>query len=130
MKKYLILLPILLMSCTQPEKTPESVFLAEQPDRIVYQAQGYYNVGLVAANAYGNLPRCGKPSSPVLCSDLSIMKKVRKVDDAAHAALKEAQAAVRTPGFAESKVTTIVTSATALTKAFAEIAATLPKKEQ
>lgn len=131
MRKILFLLPLFLIACTpEPKKTPESVFLAETPDRIVYQTQGYYNAALVLENAYGNLPRCGKPTSPVLCSDLSIMKKIRKVDDAAYAAIKEAQIAVRTPGFNESKVTTFVTSATALTKAFSEIAATLPRKEQ
>lgn len=122
MKKIVLLLPFVLIACTAPIPTAES----ELPDRVVYRTQGYYNAAVALENAYGNLPRCGKPASPVICSDLAIMKKIRKVDDIAYAAITEARGAVRTPGFAQSKITTFVTSATALTKAFSDIAETLP----
>lgn len=128
MKNLIFALPLLfLMACSQePLLTAEN---SEVPDRVIYRTQGYYNAAVAAEIAYGKLPRCGKPTSPVLCSDLSIMKKVRKIDDAAWAAIKEAQVAVRTEGFGEGKVATFVTSATALTKAFTDITNTLPKKE-
>lgn len=97
------------------------------PDKVVYRTQGYYNAAVVAETAYDKLPLC--PTNSPICSDASIKKKLRKIDDAAYIAIKEAQAAVRTPDFAESKVITFVTSAEALTKAFTDITATVPHKE-
>lgn len=101
----------------------------DYPDLAVYRTQGYYNAAVAAETAYAKLPACGKPESPMICSDLAIKKKLRKIDDAAWIAIKEAQVAVRTPGFGEGKVTTFLTSAVSLTKAFTEITNTLPKKE-
>lgn len=125
MKNILLILPIILLTAcgqTQPLiKNPEQV------DKIVFQAQSYYNVAVLAETAYDELPLC--PDAKPLCSDPAIKKKVRKIDDAAYAAIKEAQVAARTPGFGEGKLTTFVTTATALTKAFTDITATLPKKE-
>lgn len=97
------------------------------PDKVVYRTQGYYNAGVVAETAYDKLPLC--PTQSPICSDTAIKKKLRKIDEAAYIAIKEAQVAVRTPSFAEGKVTTFVTSAEALTKAFTDIAATLPKEK-
>lgn len=117
---------VLLVGCNAAPTTSD--FGSELPDKIVYRTQGYYNAAVALEIAYDKLPACGKPTSPPLCSDSAIKKKVRKVDDAAYVAIKEAQIAVRTPGFAESKLTTFVTSATALTQAFVDIAETLPKQ--
>lgn len=124
MNKLLLLLPVILLACTSTPApaTPLS------PDKIVYQAQGYYNVAVVLETAYDNLPACGRPTSPAVCADTAIKKKVRAIDEVAWAAISEAQAAVRTPGFGQDKIATFLTSATALTKAFSDIAETLPKK--
>lgn len=111
MKKLLILLPIILMSCTKPDTPQQAVFAAENS----------YAIALRAELAYSNLPRCGKPTSPIVCSDVSVIKKLQKSDDIAWIALKDAETAVRTPGYGDSKVTTTVASATALVKAFASI---------
>jgi hypothetical protein len=116
MKKLILLLPILLMACTAKPETPaQSVFLAESD----------YAAGLKIELAYSNLPRCPKAK---LCSDVSIIKKVQIADNVAYVALKDAQAAVRTPGYGDSKITTVVASATALTKAFVDITQTLGVK--
>lgn len=125
MKKLIIALPLLfLMACSdKPLLSPDQ---AELPDKVVYRTQGYYNAAVALETAYDNLPAC--PTSKPICSDVAIKKKIRKVDDAAFIAIKEAQLAVRTPNFGEGKVTTFVTTASALTKAFTDIAATLPKR--
>lgn len=128
MKKIFMLIPVLmLMACTSAPTPKPGV--SELSDRVVYRTQGYYNAAVVVETAYAKLPRCGKPTSPILCSDIAVVKKLRSVDEIAWVAISEAQTAVRTPGFAENKVTTFVASATALTKAFTDIVHTLPKKE-
>lgn len=111
MRKILLLLPMLLMGCTQPESPAQSVYLV----------QSDYAAALKIELAYSELPRCGKPTSPKLCSDVNIMYKVQKADNLAWAAIKQAQTAVRTPGFTDSKVTMAVASAKALTGTFVDI---------
>lgn len=123
MKKFLVSLGVLaLVACSNASVTPN-----ELPDKVVYRTQGYYNAAVVLETAYDKLPAC--PTSKPICSDTAIKKKIRKIDEMAYVAIKEAQLAVRTPGFGEEKVATFVTSATALTKAFTDITETLPKKE-
>lgn len=112
MKKLLIAVCLTsLMGCTTPDTPAQSVYLAEAD----------YTAALRIEIAYSELPRCGKPTSPKLCSDVAIIKKVQKADDVAWIAIREAQTAVRTKGFGESKVTTATASAVALTKAFISI---------
>lgn len=118
MKKLIVLLPMLLMACVRPDSPAQAIFLAE----------GDYAAAVQAEVAYGNLPRCGKPDSPKVCSDVNIMKKLRKADDVAWAALTEAEIAVRTKGFGDSKITTTVATAVAFTKAFISITDTLEIK--
>lgn len=118
MRKLLLLLPMLMMACTTPET----------PAQTVYLAQSNYATALRIELAYGNLPRCGKAWSPKVCSDVKILKKVQTADNIAWSALKQAQHAVRTPGYGDSKVTTTVASAKALTNAFVEITAELEIK--
>ncbi len=118
MKKILLVLPILLMACTKPDT----------PAQDVYAAESTYAGALRLELAYSDLPRCGKPSSPPLCSDQKVLKSVRTADDAAWEAIQQAQTAVRTPGYGDSKVTTVVASAQALTKAFVGVANQLKLK--
>lgn len=126
MKNILIALPLLfLMACSSSSTLP--VKDSDTSDKIVYRTQGYYNASVALETAYDKLPAC--PIAKPICADSSIKKKIRKIDDAAHTAIKEAQVAVRTPGFSGDKMTTFITAATALTKAFTDITATLPQKE-
>lgn len=124
MKNLLLGLPLLLLmacsSVTPPSKDSDT------PDLIVYRTQGYYNAAVALETAYDKLPTC--PVAKPICSDPAIKKKIRKIDDAAYASIKEAQVAVRTPGFSGDKVTTFVASAKALTGAFTDIVNTLPKE--
>jgi uncharacterized membrane protein len=118
MKSIFKLLPLLLaVACGSPAS----------PAQYVYQIESDYAVALRAELAYEALPRCGKPSSPPVCSDLAVAKKVRTVSDAAWIAIQNAQEAVRTPGFEDSKLTSAVASAKALTKTFYDLATTLKK---
>lgn len=114
---------IALVGCSNDTVAPN-----ETPDKVVYRTQGYYNAAVVAETAYDKLPVCVPTTKPI-CSDVAIKNKIRKIDEAAYSAIKEAQTAVRKEGFGTDKVTTFVTSATALTKAFTDIAATLPHKD-
>lgn len=119
MRSFLLAIPLMLLAaCTQPES----------PAQAVYLAQSNYAAALRAELAYSSLPRCGKPTSPKLCSDVDVIRKVQKADDVAWAAIGEAQDAVRTPGFGNNKITTIVATATSLTDAFVEITNTLGVK--
>lgn len=93
----------------------------------IFQAQSYYNAAVVVETAYDKLPAC--PTAKPLCSDADLKKKVRSVDDAAWLAITQAQKAVRTPGFGDDKLTTYLTSASALVKAFTDITATLPANQ-
>ena len=112
MKKTLSLLAVvLLVGCTAPQT----------PEQAVYLAQSDYAAALRVELAYSNLPRCGKPDSPKLCSDADIIRQLQKADDLAWIAIQEAQAAVRSPTFTEGKVGITVATARALTNAFIKI---------
>lgn len=109
-KLFAILCASLVVACTTPDS----------PAQAVYLAQSQYASALRLELAYSNLPRCGKPDSPKLCSDVNVIRKLQKADDLAWSAIKEAQTAVRTPNFGKDKITTIVSSATALTRLFVD----------
>ncbi len=111
MKKLFLFLPILLMACTTPDS----------PAQAVYAAEGSYAAALRLELAYSNLPRCFASNSPKICSEVSVIKKVQTADNVAWSAIKNAQTAVRTPGYGDSKITTAVASAVALTNSFVEI---------
>lgn len=119
MKKSLAaLLLLLLIGCTHPESSAQTVYLI----------QSDYAIGLKAELAYSNLPRCGKPTSPPVCSKADTIKKVQNADNYAWIAIQEAQVAVRTSGYGLSKITTTIASAKALTDVFVSIATSLPKE--
>lgn len=122
MRKIALLLPILLMACTAPA-------VPVTPQQIVYHLKSDYIIAQMLEDDYSRLPRCGKPWSPKICSDVKILRRVQKADDLAGSAIKEAQIAVRTPGYGDSGMTTAIASAKALTNAFTEFTENLPKKE-
>ncbi len=118
MKKLLILLPIALMACTTPQTPAQSVFLVEAD----------YAAALRIELAYSNIPRCGKPTSPTICSEVAVIKKVQTADNVAWTAIQQAQDAVRTPEFGSDKVDTAVAISKSLTSSFVGITNTLKTK--
>lgn len=61
-----------------------------------YVAKSTYQGYLTLAVAYNERPRCGRPTSPPLCSDQAAVNQLRKASDAANAATQAAEDAVRT----------------------------------
>lgn len=116
LRNLLALTLLLLTACVTPTT----------PSQTIYLAESNYAVALRLELAYSALPRCKVAEAP--CSDVSVIKTVQKADDVAWSAIKNAQTAVRTPGFGDAKVTTAVASAQALTQAFLDITKTLGVK--
>ncbi len=119
MKNILALLLLLFVAaCSTPQDSAQTV----------YFLQGNYAIALRAEIAYDKLPRCGQASSPKVCSDIAIVKRLRTADDVAWDAIQQVQVAVRTPGFGEDKLTTAIASATAAATSFVNITQTLGAK--
>ncbi len=118
MKRFILFMPIILIACTTPETPAQAVYVIESD----------YAIALKAENAYSSLPRCYEANSPKICSEISVIKNLQKSDDLAWIAIKNAQVAVRTNGFGDSKIATAVASAKALTSAFVEITSQLKVK--
>ncbi len=116
MKKLLLSVVMLaLAACAVPES----------PAQTIYLVQSDYAAALKVELAYSNLPRCHLPAAPKICSDVEVIQKLQRADDLAWIAIKQAQTAVRTPGYGEGKVITALASAKALTRAFVDITAKL-----
>lgn len=88
--KRLILLAVLLLAACSGQQKPSA---ANQ----VFAAWNAYEAALIVAVRYNELPRCGRPSSPPLCSDAAIVAQVRTANGAARAALDAAEKTVRDP---------------------------------
>lgn len=81
--RYAPILVLLLTACTTTT--------AEQS---VYAARAAYSAGFLApAAAYNELPRC--PQETKVCSEQSVVDRLRQVDDTAKALLDDAEAVVR-----------------------------------
>ncbi len=117
-KKILFLMIFALSACTVPQS----------PSQAVYMVESNYATALRTELAYSSLPRCGKPTSPKLCSDIKIIKNLQLADDVAWDAIQKAQEAVRTPAFGEDKIATAIASAKALVGSFVKITQTLGDK--
>jgi hypothetical protein len=72
---------------------------AETPAQRVYALQSEYAALLAAAVAYESQPRCIPPqtSATAPCSQADWVEEIRKADDDAYAAIREAQNIVRDP---------------------------------
>lgn len=85
MKKLLLSIAILaIAACTTPQN----------PAQAVYQITNNYAAALSVAVAYKRLPSCDQPAAPVLCSKVSIVKKLQDADDTAFPLLRAATIAV------------------------------------
>jgi len=104
--KYAILSLLLAVgACQATSSTPSS---ASQ----VYAAKNTYEAALILAVNYNNLPRCGAPTSPPLCSDTNAVAVIRKANDAARKALDGAEKTVRDPNLTTDAKTGAVVIAT------------------
>lgn len=88
------------------------------PAALVYATKNSYEAALIVAVRYNELPRCGAPTSPPLCSDAGAVTLIRKSNDAARITLDAAEATARDPkiteGTKEASVTAAVNAVAAL----------------
>ena len=105
--KYLAILALLMVAACNP--TTSNV---PSPAASVYAAKNAYEAALIAAVTYNNLPRCGAPTSPPVCSDAGAIIAIRKANTAAQASLDAAETTVRTAGVSTNAATAAVTAAT------------------
>lgn len=111
-------LTFLLAACAVSPQTPaQSVFLIKND----------YQAALTVAVAYKNLPPCGQPASPVICSDAKVVAQLQKADDVAYPALQAAETTARTPGAGANAATAIVAAQQAVA-ALTAITSTLTVK--
>lgn len=96
------------------------------PQQTVYAAKATYVGAAETALRYMNLPRCAAPAVQP-CSSQAVVDGIKKADNIAFAALEQAEAVVRTPGFGESAVTSAVAAAQGAVRAFVEIVPQISK---
>lgn len=99
------------------------------PATVVLQAQLAYAIPLTAAVEYNNLPRCGRPTSPPLCSDQNAVEEMRKANVAARATLDAAERTVRDPAATADVKAMIATGAVNSVDAFKAIVALYGKRK-
>lgn len=76
---------------TQPVPAPTALALQDA----AYKAKLGFQATLVLSVAYIERPRCGRPTSPVLCSEQSTVDTMRKVIIATDSATQAAEDAAR-----------------------------------
>lgn len=110
MKRFLAVLFIsILTACaTTPDGTTTT------PAQQVFQIESGFNAALTIAIAYKNLPPCGQPTSPTLCSKPETVVKVQQAANSTQAALVGAQNTVRNPGAGANPQTAIFAAQQAL----------------
>lgn len=115
-RKFAISIVVLLLAAcaTGPVTLPQGA----------YQAQSDYIAAGKVMLAYGNLPRCGQPTSPIVCSQQSVVDQLKAADNIAYNAVVAAENTARTPG-AGANLATAQTAATEAVAALARITATL-----
>ena len=116
MRRYFFLMMLFIIpSCAAPQSPAQTVFALEAG----------YDAALNIAIAYATLPRCA-PAGPVLCSDAAIVRQANAVAQQAWAALRAAEAAVRTAAPNRSRIVQAIAAAQAALAAFRAITDHLP----
>lgn len=90
------------------------------PQQAVFLAETQYGIALKVALKYESLPRCGAAAA-ALCSDATIVAKLRLSQIAARAALDAAESTVRNPVFGVSATESAVIAATNAVQAFDKV---------
>lgn len=80
-----------------------------------------YDAALKLATRYAQRPRCGQPTSPIICSDRAVLDAMLKASDAADAATQAAENAVRGLGSNPTVVAALVKASTESVAAFTKI---------
>jgi hypothetical protein len=107
----------LLVACNACTTMPTT------PAQAVFAAKTQYAAALTVAVAYKRLPRCTVATPP--CSDLTIVTRLQKADDAASALLDGAEITVRAGG---DNTQLAITAAQQAVAAFTSITKTLEVK--
>ena len=95
---------------------------------VVFQAEGVYRTGLIAATTYRELPRCSDIVKQP-CSDLKVVQQLQKSALAAKAALDSAESVAYTPGLGQNAAVNAANAAMQAAKALTGITATLGAKK-
>lgn len=82
---------LVLGACAAPLITPPA---PATPAQAVYEAAGAYAGALSIAVAYRNLPACGSTGATAVCSDPTVVAKLRAADTSAEAMLRAAEVVV------------------------------------
>lgn len=110
-----------LAGCGASSNTPS-------PANTVIAAKNTFAGIQTLAIQYTSLPRCGAPTSPPLCSDASVVAKIRTGNADAVTALGAAEATVRDPTASTSTVNAAVIGATNAVAALQTILSSLQVK--
>jgi hypothetical protein len=110
MKKSIAIIAFSLLAGCASFSTSNTIDTKSAANR-VYAAKVGYTAVLTAAVTYNNLPRCGAPTSPPVCSQASVVDQLRKANSAAVATLDSAETVVRTPNVNQDVVEFSVVSA-------------------
>lgn len=119
MKSVLVASLLFLASCAG---------IPETPAQKVFAATSTYNVALTIAVTYKELPECGQPASPVLCSDKGVVTTIQKADIVAFDALSGAQTVVRNQKATASALQIAVAWAQEAVAVFSKLTNTLKVK--
>lgn len=114
MRKFLAVAGIALLlgacaltSLTKPLPATTTVDLQKS----AYAAKLTFQGALIVAVAYIELPRCGRPTSPVVCSQQSIVDIMRNSIKAADAGTQAAEDAARSLNADSTALSALVTAA-------------------
>lgn len=108
-----------LTACaTQPAKP------APTPLAIAYAAEAGFVSSLAIAVNYTNLPRCGQPASPPICSDPSAVAEIRKAATSGRTVINAAIATITAPGVTTDAAKAAATGAVNAAAALRDVLAT------
>ncbi len=113
----------LLAGCSTISAATSTVDMTD-PSKAAYSAKVTYDAALVLATQYANLPRCGTPKSPPLCSDRAVLDTMLKLSDAANKATQGAEDAVRSLGAKPALVRVAIEGANKSVDVFKQVAQT------
>ena len=103
--------------------TPVGQPVATDVQKAAYEVKLGFQATLILATAYIERPRCGRPTSPVLCSQQSIVDAMRTYIAKTDAAVQAAENAARSTGPDTTIAAALVTAAAQSQDAFKAITA-------
>lgn len=94
-------------------------------EEAIFQASTAYNVALLAAVKYAQLPRC-VPSGPRVCSEQATVDKIRAASDVAFVAVHEAEKIARDPTATDTRAQVALSTAQAALATLTALTLNLP----